>query len=296
MITIYCSVNSTAPCLHWWLCNDKRFGPQAYYIPDQQPNGKHIGSLVLEDRDDIHVPIDVYHQHQKTHQNMENLRPNGTFIDFTQPFEKYNDKYKHVVWSNYFGSIYQSSWKIQSDYSIIIDSTIEDFIFNYVSVYAFIPLDVAKSERDSRIWYEDHTILDNEFVNEWKTLWYEKYHPQVLQQFEDGKLKYMWQLNYAHWDLHHAIIDGKDKIDLDFSEHRLFDKFKDDEEIIFNKDVIKTNTDSLIINTDWHNNTSQILEYIGESSSPELEESLKVYSNKYEANRKLFYDLFGKHL
>ena len=22
-----------------------------------------------------------------------------------------------------------------------------------------------------------------------------------------GKLKYMWQLNFMHWDLHHAIVN-----------------------------------------------------------------------------------------
>lgn len=295
--TIFCSVNSTAPGMHWWLANDVRFGPQAYFIGDNTGNDMHIGSLVLEDRDGVHVPVDVYEKHQQTHQNMELLTAQDGYIDFLEPFRSYEDQYEHVVWSNYFGTFQESHWKIKSDRSIIIDSTMQDYIFNYVSVYAFIPLDEEKIERDSRIWYEDHTVLNNQLVNDWKTIWYEKYHNRCLEEFKKGNLKYMWQLNFAHWDLNNALMEGETTFDLDFSESRLFEKFDDYEEIEFNQQVIETNREhSLIVPTDWHNNAKEILDYIGVSDSLLLDDGLAEYKAKYEANRTKFEKLFGKYL
>jgi len=295
MITVFCSVNSTAPGLHWWLCNDDRFGPQAYFLPSYQPQGKHIGAIVLEDRDGVHVDKDIYERHQKTHQNMELLDAEDGVIHFTQPFENCFT-YDNVVWSNYFGTFKCPDWKIKSDHSIIIDSTMEDFIFNYVSVYAFSPLSVDEIERDSRIWYEDHTVLDNQVMNDWKKIWYENYHDQCLQEFENGNLQYMWQLNFAHWDLAIGLMEGNTDFKLDFSESRLFEKFDNYEEIEFNKNVIKNNPDSLVVPTDWHNNPQQILDFIGVSDSEQLQESLKIYSHKYNTNREMFNKLFGQYL
>ena len=226
---------------------------------------------------------------------MELLDAEDGVIHFTKPFENAFD-YENIVWSNYFGTFKSSDWKIKSDHGIIIDSTMEDFIFNYVSVYAFIPLSEDKINRDSRIWYEDHTMLDNEIVTEWKARWYSDYHDACLEEYNDGTLKYMWQLNFAHWDLANSILEGNGKIELDFSESRLFEKFDDEEEIDFNKNIIKHNPDSLIVPTDWHNNPKEILDFIGVSDSEVLQQSLELYKNKYNTNREKFNQLFGQYL
>ena len=51
-IAIYQTVNAHAPAIHWWLAQDKRFGPQLYQGMAPICNGEQIGSIVQEIRNE----------------------------------------------------------------------------------------------------------------------------------------------------------------------------------------------------------------------------------------------------
>ena len=295
MIAVYSCVNSVAPYIHWWLATDARFGPQAYSLwnPVDDTDHKCIGPVATEDRGGNRYQERVYDAHQRTHQNMENFDAVDGVIDFLAPFKQFESEYDHVVWSNYFGSVKHSDQRIAADKLIIVKSTLEDLIFNYVSSYAFVVLSEESIEEHSRVWYEDHTIVEDEYVSSWKEIWYRDYQEQCLQDYRDGKLKYMWQLNFAHWDLWDAIMDGKDSFKLSYDDERLFSKFTA-EDLDFQNDLIERNKHNcLVVDIDWYKNPRQILDYLGVENSQQLTDSLKYYKDKYESNRKKFNDLFG---
>ena len=97
-------------------------------------------------------------------------------------------------------------------------------------------------------------------------MWNEKYSEKFKQAFTDGKLKYMWQLNFAHHDLADALSKGNNDIELiDADDHtRLFEtkrqQLEDSIETIFT--YANPETSHMIVGDDWFDQTLEILEYL----------------------------------
>jgi hypothetical protein len=228
MISIYQTVNAHAPAIHWWLAQDPRFGPQLYEGYNPKPDTA-SNRIVEELRFSKHFQPDnldqaVYNVHQESLRQLENKSANDmNQVDCTSDYFEYTkDLYEYPVWSNYFGCTQAPLGIPMSDKLIIAKSTVEESAMFYITQYAFNKLDLNDIEDHSKVWWEDHMLLDGNDIGKWKELWYRDYHNQCIQDFKDGKLQYMWQLNFAHWDLEKALrVYNRESFELDYSWNRL---------------------------------------------------------------------------
>ena len=197
-IAIYQTVNAHAPAIHWWLAQDPRFGPQLYmWVANSKED---LTSIVEEMREptfhDQDISAELYDVHQETLREMENKKAVDGIVDCTSTYFNFTKNYKHPVWSNYFGATYNPMSTIACDKLIFAESTIEDSVMYYVTQYAFNNLDLDAIEEHCQVWWTDHKLMNGEILDDWKEIWYRDYHNQCIQDFHDGKLQYMWQLNF----------------------------------------------------------------------------------------------------
>ena len=297
-IAIYQTVNAHAPAIHWWLAQDPRFGPQLYEGLDPVCNGEQIGSIVQEIRDED-INKQVYDTHQESLREMENKEAVNGLVDCTSLYFNNLTDYNHLVWSNYFGCTKYPNSVPLCDKLLFAKSTINDDAMFYITQYAFIELTIDEINDHSKIWWEDHKLMAGKVLDSWKEIWYRDYHNQCIQDFHNGKLKYMWQLNFAHWDLHNMLVEDNVNFTLDYSFKRLFkEKHKTDD---FNaeqnaiKSMIDNNVDHLLVDVEWFNNTSAILNYLGIENSKELDDAALLYSKRYYTVCKSYDKLFNKY-
>ena len=275
MISIYQTVNAHAPAIHWWLATDPRFGPQLYQGYDPKPNTA-SNRIVEEMRFNKHFQPDnldeaVYNVHQESLRQLENGSTNDmNQVDCTSDYFEYTkDLCEYPVWSNYFGCTQNGLGIPKSDKLIIAKSTVEESAMFYITQYAFNKLDLNDIEAHSEVWWKDHMLLDGNDIGKWKEIWYRDYQDQCIQDFKDGKLQYMWQLNFAHWDLDKALrVHNRESFELDYSWNRLVKEKHDAEEIITQNYCIQNlKVDHLVVDINWFENTDVILDYIGVSNS-----------------------------
>lgn len=300
MIAVYQTVNSHAPAIHWWLANDSRFGPQLYesLFLNNNPDDDNIGSIISEVRNLNDIDPDLYENHQESLREMEN-KEDPEIVDCTSTYFNYNKKYQYPVWSNYFGSCHKLSVP-QADKLIFAQSSTEESAFFYMTQYAFneitSPLAV---DRQSFLWWQDHVYVDGKDVGKWREIWYEKYHQKTIDDLMCGKLCYMWQLNFAHWDLYHALARGEEEFDLDYSFSRLFKVKYNPSDINTQKEILNSldnkNFNYLKMDVEWFNKTDVILDYIGVSSSSKLDDAAKWYSKQYYEAVKRYKRVYNKY-
>ena len=302
-IAIYQTVNAHAPAIHWWLAQDPRFGPQLYmWLANSKED---LTSIVEEMREptfpDQDISAELYDVHQETLREMENKKAVDGIVDCTSTYFNFTKNYKHPVWSNYFGATYDPMSTIACDKLIFAESTIEDSVMYYVTQYAFNNLDLAAIEEHSKIWWEDHKLMAGKVLDSWKEIWYRDYHNQCIQDFHDGKLQYMWQLNFAHWDLHHALVNGLNGFVLNYSMERLFnEKYQqttsdlkaEAHQIKYVKD---NNIDHLCVGTHWFNNIDTILSYLGVENSDILIQSAEQYKKEFIRINTAYKEILNKY-
>ena len=299
MISIYQTVNAHAPAIHWWLAQDPRFGPQLYEGYNPKPDTA-SNRIVEELRFSKHFQPDnldqaVYNVHQESLRQLENKSANDmNQVDCTSDYFEYTkDLYEYPVWSNYFGCTQAPLGIPMSDKLIIAKSTVEESAMFYITQYAFNKLDLNDIEDHSKVWWEDHMLLDGNDIGKWKELWYRDYHNQCIQDFKDGKLQYMWQLNFAHWDLEKALrVYNRESFELDYSWNRLVKEKHDPEDIITQDRCIQhCKVDHLVVDINWFENTDVILDYIGVSNSDILIQSAALYKQRLTKVMQSYKDL-----
>jgi hypothetical protein len=308
-IAIYQTVNAHAPAIHWWLAQDKRFGPQLYQGMAPICNGEQIGSIVQEIRNED-IDADAYDIHQESLREMENKEAINGIVDCTSRYFNAmkghwgNDEdpivgYQYPVWSNYFGCTRYPNSVPLGDKLLFAKSTINDDAMFYITQYAFIKLTIDEINDHSKIWWEDHKLMAGKVLDDWKETWYRDYHDQCIADFHNGKLQYMWQLNFAHWDLHNMLAENKSKFTLDYSIERLFkEKHKTDD---FNaeqnaiKSMTDNNVDHLLVDIEWFNNTDVILDYLGIKNSKALDDAALLYKERYKIVCKSYEELSNKY-
>tara|TARA_B110001454_G_scaffold199420_1_gene204194 strand:+ start:372 stop:1379 length:1008 start_codon:yes stop_codon:yes gene_type:complete len=317
-IGIYQTVNAHAPAIHWWLAHDKRFGPQLYHGKNPIHNGDNIGSIVDEIRrnpESVNNPeagefdhimdSNLYNIHQESLREMENKEEENGRVDCTSAYFDANKGlwgngedpivgYEYPIWSNYFGAT-KNRVAPACDKLIFAKSTTEQSAMFYITQYAYNRISEKEINEHSLIWWEDHMLMGGNDIGRWKEVWYKDYHNQCIADFHSGKLQYMWQLNFAHWDLLYALIEGSDsrrggyaegKFTLDYSHERLFKEKHDPCDIDDGQQptidtMRKNNVDHLLIDSEWFNHQVDIFDYLGVKNSDILIETASLYSKRY---------------
>ena len=297
-IAIYQTVNAHAPAIHWWLAQDKRFGPQLYQGMAPICNGEQIGSIVQEIRNED-IDADAYDIHQESLREMENKEAINGIVDCTSSYFNNLTKYSYPVWSNYFGCTKYIGTVPLGDKLLFAKSTVEQSAMFYITQYAFNKMDLSNLNDRTMLWWQDHMLMGGEDIGDWKETWYRDYHDQCIADFHNGKLQYMWQLNFAHWDLHNMLAENKSKFTLDYSIERLFkEKHKTDD---FNaeqnaiKSMTDNNVDHLLVDIEWFNNTDVILDYLGIKNSKALDDAALLYKERYKIVCKSYEELSNKY-
>jgi hypothetical protein len=312
-IIVYQNNTGSAPAINWWLSQELNIGPELYAFNDGycRPRGHHVGGVVIEDSQSS-----FHEKHRKSltlleseDQQTNNLpqsvvvdgklikqQPvhNG-IIDVTKPFIKDKSKFDYFVWSNYGGNLINPETIIKADKTLLVDNSVEEQMFFYISQYAFAwietPDDIIEQTES---WIQEHTSIEN-----WKEAWYKKHHNAMMQKWKDGDLKYMWQLNFAHNDLRTALENGDDNIEfINADDHeRLFEvknQKEDFTETLFsytNKEV-----DHIIVGDDWFTKTEDIMAYLGIVNSFRLKKYLIDYIKVYKQKKQLYTETFSKYL
>ena len=292
MITvIYGTKNGTQDSIAWWLCQKPGIGPQVYTGPRYKFNGKaDEGTGLVND-------AFRHDEHTECHRLMENIR--GDIIAPMRPLEK---DYDMLIWSNYFGNLKYYDQKIDCDKLVICQQSSLEDCFQYVMAHAFTPMTKEDVDDHSELWWTDHKLLYGEVTDSWKDQWYSKYHKKMHDEFDKGNLKYMWQLNFMHWDLHEKLIVGDDTPiemeDADNVKRLLLDKILDSNETM--TDVMLNHNPGALIVEDPHwfkgQKPHMILEYLEISESPQLRDTLEYYTDAYWKRREWFDDLVRKTL
>ena len=297
-IAIYQTVNAHAPAIHWWLAQDSRFGPQLYNGLEPLCNGDQIGSIVQEIRDED-IDADLYNIHQESLREMENKEAVNGIVDCTSSYFNSINNYEYPVWSNYFGCTKYPNSVPLSDKLLFAKSTIKEDAMFYITQYAFIKLSIDEINDHSKIWWEDHKLMDGKVLDSWKEIWYRDYHDQCIADFHNGKLQYMWQLNFAHWDLHNMLVENKSKFTLDYSIERLFKEKHKTDDFNAEQNAIKlmtdNNIDHLLVDVEWFNNTNVILDYLGIKNSKALDDAALLYNERYKIVCKAYKELSNKY-
>lgn len=292
MITVvYGTKNGTQDSIAWWLCQQPGIGPQIYTGP----------KMMFKNRadEDSGLVNDSYRheEHTECHRLMENIR--GDIIAPMRPLEK---DYDMLVWSNYFGNLKYYDQKIECDKLIVCHQSPLEDCFQYVMAHAFMPMTKEDVDGHSELWWTDHKLVNGEVTDSWKDQWYTKYHNKMHDEFDKGNLKYMWQLNFMHWDLHEKVIKGDDTpIEMEDSDNvkrLLLDKILDYNENMTDV-VMDYNPGSLLIeDPHWFKGQKpqMILDYLGIHWSPQLRDAIEFYEQAYWTRREWFDDLVRKTL
>ena len=109
----------------------------------------------------------------------------------------------------------------------------------------------------------------------------------------------MWQLNFAHWDLHNMFLENKSKFTLDYSPTRLFEEKHNTDDFeaqdVSIKSMKENNVDHLLVDIKWFNNTDVILDYLGIENSKELDDAALLYKERFQIVCKAYEELSNKY-
>ena len=292
MITvIYGTKNGTQDSIAWWLCEQPGIGPQVYKAPfyEYPWEGKPHGYSGLVNDAFRHE------EHTECHRLMENIEG-----DIIAPMRKHEGAYDMLVWSNYFGNLEYPRQKIECDKLIVCEQSTYEDAFHYVITHAFKTLDHDEIIDDSELWWTDHKLVNGEVTDNWKELWYGKYEQQMHDALDAGELKYMWQLNFMHWDLHHAIVNGHDKAELsppDNLKRLLVEKLINQDENTQTDLVVNYNPGCLYVkDPSWWDNgiPFMIADYLEVEVTDKLKSTLQDYIEAYKPRKEWFDNLVSE--
>jgi len=284
MITVvYGTKNGTQDSIAWWLCEHNGIGPQIYQAPFREHNawtgspGARSG-LVLDDY--------RLEPHTECHRRMENIR--GDIIAPMRPLEK---DYDMLVWSNYFGDLLYPDQKIECDKLIVCDEDPMEDCFHYMLTHAYKPITHKKIDADSEVWWTDHKLVDGTITDNWKDIWYTRYHQEMHDAFDKGTLKYMWQINFLHWDVHHYL---KGETQTEPKLHEAEDYSVIIKSKVFQKNqnralhTYKANPGSLLVRDPyWFDQIEDIVNFL-ELDVDVYDKNLMAYKDAYQIRRDWF--------
>lgn len=297
LTTIYGCEFGTQEGIHWVLCNNNpRLGPEFFEIG--LPYGAPLGKAINDNRE-----FDCYHDHEICMQRMENYdMDKNYFVDFMDHFRKYEKDYDNVLWANYYGRTKDCFMLIKSDKLILCNTDFAESFFYYVTGFAHKELEFKDIDNHSEIWWFDHHHVDGKDTTKWKEYWYKYYHDKMKKHFIDGKLKYFWQLNFAHWDLHKSLagrsdIDPRDICLRSYEDPsvlwdtRILDQSQAPEQIQFHREH---KVDFLEVKDPcWFDQIDEICDYVGILDKRYVYENLNYYAEHLRPKKEWFEKMYG---
>ena len=291
-ISIYQHDSGSAPAIHWWLSQELNIGPKDLYAFNTgycRPNGHHIGAIAIEDE-----KAPLHSLHKESIALLDNSQKG--IVDPISVFdETIKSQFDYFLWSNYTSNLANLDNTIKADKTILVDNSAEEQLFFYISQYAFAWIETTKDITDqTQLWASEHNIEN------WHEVWNEKYSEQFNQAFQNGTLKYMWQLNFAHHDLADALEKGMDSITLiDAEDHaRLFETKRQQQEDFTDTLFTYANSEKshIVVTDDWFDHPSVILDYLEIMPSFRLKKFLIDYDKLYKRKKELYASTFNKYL
>lgn len=297
---IYQNNLGSASGIHWWLANELNVGPQLYSFKDAylRPNGDHVGGVVIEDSS---APL--HEVHKQSLLLLDTTSETGIINPFAS-FENVDDtdhteKFDNFVWSNFGGNLLDTTHVLQSDKTVLVDNTPEEQLFFYISQYAFAWIDSIE-DIDQQTEEFAKGLTESSVFND---IWLNKHRDTFISAFKNEKLKYMWQLNFAHHDLANNLSSGDtDVLIIDADDHaRLFEvKRKEIAEQSMSDTLFEyanRELDHLVVGDDWFADKGEtILSYLDMLNSFRLKKFYLDYHKMYVRKKILYEDIFSKHL
>lgn len=291
LITIYGCEFGPQESIAWILCDrSSTHGPQMFELG-------HNNKIVNENRESKY-----YNLHQVCMQRMENYDPDeNNYVNFLQDYRYYEEEFQNVVWANYYGRTKSPFSLIKTDKLIYCDTTFIESFFYYVVGFAHQPLKFEDIDRDSDIWWFDHHHVDGKDTTRWKEIWYSTYHEKMKKLFECGDLKYFWQLNFLHWDLHKSLFGkiDKDPFDLKINEQDDYEKIWDVKLADYSQSTdqknfhIKNNADMLLVHdNEWIHKIDEICDYTNVTNKRLVYENLNTYMSHVHSKRQWFEKIY----
>lgn len=296
---IYGHENGTPESISWLLCEEQNIGPQVFELDVSLNTDKLFNRIICDNRN-----TKPMHDHMICMQRMENFGDDS--VNFIDHFRIMEEQYDHVVWANYFGRTKNLQSVITgADKLVFCKVDFLEVMLHYTTGYAFTPMTLENIDHHSEIWYQDHHWVDGHDTTQWRELWYSLYHDKMKQHFVDGDLKYMWQLNFAHWDLCHAILRGKDVRDVHLIDSTDLDrlwtnKLQDysDNSVITQYNInVQAGVDCILIDKpDWIDDIPKILDYLEIPHTRGIDANIERYRSVIEPKKEWFYKTFDTHI
>jgi hypothetical protein len=292
-IAIYQDNLGSASGIHWWLSQEINVGPEVYSFTDGylRPAHNHIGGIVIEDG--MHPHHNLYNSTFTELDKTEN-----TLIDPFAKMEEMTKDFDTILWSNYSGNLANPDNIIKADKTILVDNSIDEQLFFYITNYAFAWIETVDDVHEqTKAWAEEHSSIEG-----WSEEWYGKYHDDFVKAWEDKKLKYMWQLNFAHHDLADNLNKYNNKVVMsDPEDHeRLITQKREEltnaksDETLFS--YANNEVSHLVVGDEWFNEPAVITDYLDIMSSFRLKKFLLDYVKMYKRKRGLYNTKFTKLL
>lgn len=298
--TIYGTEFGTQESIAWVICNNNpNYGPDIFEMP--KPFAGKTGKIISDDRSQP-----CYDDHQICMQRMENyVADESGYVDFMSHYRKYEKDYENVIWANYYGRTTNELDLIRSDKLILCNTSFEESLFHYAVAFAFDELTAEDIDNHSEIWWFDHHHVDGVDTTRWKEYWYTHYHDKMKHAFATGELKYFWQLNYMHWDLHKALIGRYDidptNISITHKEdvQRIYDTRKQDYSAPLNQIAMHWESDANFLQVndpDWTTQIEEIIDYLELQHTEQIYKNLQKLKEHITPKREWFEKTFLKSL
>ena len=109
--------------------------------------------------------------------------------------------------------------------------------------------------------------------------------------FDNGKLKYMWQLNFLHWDLHH-YLKGESQVEPKLNEAEDYSVIIKSKVFTKNQnralETFRYNPGALLVRDPfWFDQVEDIVNFL-ELDVDIYDENFMAYKNAYEVRRDWF--------
>ena len=297
-IAIYQPNNCKSVELAWWLCTEDKIGPQIYEYIGLQEEEYHIGPIVNEIRETDSDEEKLYHQ-----VNELMLQGNPAMLE---PYKFFTEYSKATVWSNFFGAFDNKSSGFNAQKLVVFNPSVAHTMMSYITNYAFNHMPREGVIKQSELWWKDHKFKPG--LDDWNTVWLSEYQKICLDAWDEGKLKYMWQLNMLHWDVNDIVLGYRTTATLlDADNHDVVIQKKYDElsgmlaEDKSTENLIQfskqSGNDTMVIdNWDWTERKDEILDFLELTESEILAINLVRYKECDKRRDELYYNLFGDAL
>jgi hypothetical protein len=295
-ITIYDDTPLIGNTLSCCLQDNKSYGPGVYrWMWDQLKTFYETGStveknLVHPDRETV-----ISNGYLDTLQRMDNEtlddQGNITFLDGF--FEKWEEKFEHVVWSNWWGSISHKHAKfVHHDRLVFAHATKKDMAMHYACTKILNPI-IDEDHIDLIVdnWRMDHVLVHGKDVGNWSDIWFTHFHDKVKQDFQNGKLKYFYQLNRLNWHVFkkpfkdvkmYTVDDARQVVLTMYHEH-------DDQHI---ERYIKQHPECISIDLEWYKDINRIQDYLEVSFDRKQLNNLNKLEAEIEIKKEYFQQQF----